>query len=738
MRALAAVAAALAIAVIASLLVSGRSVAQQAPALDPLTQAAADLAIGRSDEAAAGFLDVLTSGPLESREQAWTGLIRARAAVARNGDAATLARALLRHDPMQLERVRYLLARAAFDASDYDRAATAFRAVALGSGPLAPLARLRTAQALAAPDRNGVRRDVEAAPAFDGAANDPATLSLLRVVAWQEGARVLLRLDRVDAAYAALSALTAEAAVTGSQIAAARWLSASLRLERDDPLWELDAAAVVDASPSAPEATLAIDALLAAGVELPLLEVALVRYRARDNAVARALYETALDSPLSLTDEAVAEFYLGAIAERDSDLNLAIYYYGRTVGLIPGVTAVTYLADDALWWRALVLEERGDYARASDAFRALARDFPGSTFAARATMRDPLALLRGGLRVAAVARLRELTASPSRDAAARAAGWLAVLEGDGASGPDPASFDPTSIATILQLAGEGATARLPEAALGEWLGAPPDADGARRWLRSTIGDPPTGQPRALDDRRLVTAPALAAAGEREVARSTLFALRWSFSQSPHDLLDVAIEADAAGLSSVAFSAASSVLAVLTPQQRLRAPLAVERLAYPLIYGDDLRRIALDAGLPPLLLLALVRQESAFNPDAVSFANAIGLTQVIPPTGQQIANSLGVPWRLSDLLIPERSLRFGASYLAEQIERFDGNILAALAAYNGGPRNADRWLAAQWWPGASGYIATIDFSETRRYVERVIEQYAWYRYLYAGAPSPAMR
>ena len=152
----------------------------------------------------------------------------------------------------------------------------------------------------------------------------------------------------------------------------------------------------------------------------------------------------------------------------------------------------------------------------------------------------------------------------------------------------------------------------------------------------------------------------------------------------------------------------------------------------------LRRIALDAGLPPLLLLALVRQESAYNPDAVSFANAIGLTQVIPPTGQQIANSLGVPWRLSDLLIPERSLRFGASYLAEQIERFDGNILAALAAYNGGPRNADRWLAAQWWPGAAGYIATIDFSETRRYVERVIEQYAWYRYLYAGAPAPAMR
>lgn len=739
MRAAAAVIALIAAAAIAlaSLPASGRSAAQAVP-VDLLAEAQAELAIGRNDEAAARFLDLLTGGPVESREAAWSGLIRARAAVARNGDAVILATALLRHDPVDVERVRYLLGRAAFDAADYDRAATAFRSVAVGGGPLAPLARLRSAQALAAPDGDGVRRDAEAAPAFDGAARDRATLSQLRVIAWREGAEALIRLDRVDEAYDAVSALTRETAVTGSQIASARWLVASVRLQRGDPLWNLEAAGVLVASPGAPEAALALDALLDGGVEVPLLEAAYVRYRARDDDAARALYEAALETPLSSGDKAIAQFYLGAIAERDPDADLAIDYYGLTIGMTGGVTSSSYLADDALWWRALLLEERGDWVAASTAFRRLARDFPTSPFAARAAIRDPLAMLRGGLQIPATIRLRELTASPSRDTAARATGWLAVIDGDAASGLDPATFDPTSIATILQLAGDEATAPLPAAALDEWITSPPDSDGARLWLQATIGGRPVGQPRAEDDGRLVTAIALVAAGEREVARSTLFDLRWSFSHSPHDLLEIAIEAREAGLDDVALSAAASVLALLTPQQRLETPRAIEQLAYPLLYGDDFRQIAVDAGVPPLLLLALVRQESAFNPDAVSFADAIGLTQVIAPTGQQIANSLGVPWRVSDLLIPERSLRFGATYLADQIERFDGDIFAALSAYNGGPHNADRWLEAQWWPGAAGYIATIDFAETRRYVERVIEQYAWYRHLYAGAAAPAIR
>ena len=204
------------------------------------------------------------------------------------------------------------------------------------------------------------------------------------------------------------------------------------------------------------------------------------------------------------------------------------------------------------------------------------------------------------------------------------------------------------------------------------------------------------------------------------------------------LLEIAIVAREAGLHDIAAFAASDVLFVLSATQRLVTPLAIERLAYPLPYGELVRDVARDEGIPPLLLLALVRQESRYNPLAVSHADAVGLTQVIPPTGRLIAQSLGIPWDPSDLTRPASSLRFGASYLAGQIERFDGNIFAALAAYNGGPHNAERWLQQQWHPGGAGYIDAIDFSETEGYIEDVIEQYAWYRYLYAGAARPSIR
>lgn len=74
----------------------------------------------------------------------------------------------------------------------------------------------------------------------------------------------------------------------------------------------------------------------------------------------------------------------------------------------------------------------------------------------------------------------------------------------------------------------------------------------------------------------------------------------------------------------------------------------------------------------------------------------------------------------------------------QIERFDGNVLPALAAYNAGPGAAQRWLDSQALPGAEGYLFAVEFAETRRYLERVLENYAWYRHLYAGAERPSIR
>jgi soluble lytic murein transglycosylase len=153
------------------------------------------------------------------------------------------------------------------------------------------------------------------------------------------------------------------------------------------------------------------------------------------------------------------------------------------------------------------------------------------------------------------------------------------------------------------------------------------------------------------------------------------------------------------------------------------------LAYPSKYIDALNEAAEAEGVSPLLLLGLVRQESWFDASAVSFAGALGLTQVIPGTGSDIAESLGLTdYRESDLLEPDTSLRFGAHYLARQLEGFGGNASAALAAYNGGPGNSARWVEVAG-NDRDLFLETIDFEETRLYVRVVLENYAIYRYTY---------
>src|SRR5439155_20572001 len=115
---------------------------------------------------------------------------------------------------------------------------------------------------------------------------------------------------------------------------------------------------------------------------------------------------------------------------------------------------------------------------------------------------------------------------------------------------------------------------------------------------------------------------------------------------------------------------------------------------------------------PFLLLALVRQESFYDARAVSPADASGLTQVIPETAAGIAESLGeTNFRISDLLRPQVSLRFGAHYLGTQLQTLGGDIPAALAAYNGGPGNGTRWQEAAGSPDPDALPESIDFNGT---------------------------
>jgi soluble lytic murein transglycosylase len=153
-----------------------------------------------------------------------------------------------------------------------------------------------------------------------------------------------------------------------------------------------------------------------------------------------------------------------------------------------------------------------------------------------------------------------------------------------------------------------------------------------------------------------------------------------------------------------------------------------QVEYPLDFVALLNAEGKANGLDPLFLAALIRQESLWDPSAGSGAGALGLTQVIPPTGAAIAASLRTGFDAGDLFRPAVSIRFGAYYIAGQLSRYGGPA-KALAAYNAGPGNADRWAAAAAGGSAADFLESIDIEETQGYVASVLEHYARYRFAY---------
>lgn len=162
-----------------------------------------------------------------------------------------------------------------------------------------------------------------------------------------------------------------------------------------------------------------------------------------------------------------------------------------------------------------------------------------------------------------------------------------------------------------------------------------------------------------------------------------------------------------------------------------APLYLGRLSYPVYYADLIMPLAERYDFDPRIQFALVRQESLFESFARSGAAAQGLSQVIPDTGAWIAQRLAWPNFVNeDLYKPYVGLNFGAYYLSQQLHNFDGHVHAALAAYNGGPGNAARWLEVAG-TDLDRFVDAVDFPETRLYIERIYEGYNAYRRLYGG-------
>ncbi|MBX5464688.1 MAG: lytic transglycosylase domain-containing protein [Clostridia bacterium] len=151
--------------------------------------------------------------------------------------------------------------------------------------------------------------------------------------------------------------------------------------------------------------------------------------------------------------------------------------------------------------------------------------------------------------------------------------------------------------------------------------------------------------------------------------------------------------------------------------------------YPWPYRSEVESAARAEGVSPYLVAAVIRAESGFRPQSVSHRGAVGLMQVMPETGLWAAEQMGLgaitPAQLEE---PGLSIRIGTWYLA-QLEREFGSVPAALAAYNAGRSNVERWLRQGVWDGTAEEAARIPFPETRRFVEKVLRDAAWYQRIY---------
>jgi soluble lytic murein transglycosylase len=163
----------------------------------------------------------------------------------------------------------------------------------------------------------------------------------------------------------------------------------------------------------------------------------------------------------------------------------------------------------------------------------------------------------------------------------------------------------------------------------------------------------------------------------------------------------------------------------------RLPDAVRELTLPLRHEDIIRQQSSAKQLDPSLVAAIIYTESRFR-DQTSHAGARGLMQITPATADYIAHlSGGTRFEQGDLATPQINISYGTYYLRYLLDRYDRNEVLALAAYNGGEGNVDRWVARARTSERSLSTAQIPFAETREYVQRVLDARTRYRSKYAA-------
>lgn len=266
---------------------------------------------------------------------------------------------------------------------------------------------------------------------------------------------------------------------------------------------------------------------------------------------------------------------------------------------------------------------------------------------------------------------------------------------------------------------------------------------AETWLRETFALPADinlESPGLLaNDPRFQRGLEFWALGDYQRGKSEFESMRLEFENDPAQTFRLIPALVEIGLYRSALVASTNLLksAGLEGADALTAPEFFSRVRFGAYYLDWLLPIAESEGISPLLLLSVMRQESTYEGFISSSAGARGLMQIIPSTGEQLAQDLEWPenYTAEDLDRPYVSLLFGANYLKKQRNLFEGDLFAMLASYNGGPGNTIAWKELTPIDDPDLFLEVIRIEETRNYIRLINEIFYIYRCLYGISESP---
>jgi soluble lytic murein transglycosylase len=471
----------------------------------------------------------------------------------------------------------------------------------------------------------------------------------------------------------------------------------------------------------------------------------LSRIAAGDTPGGIADLETFIDRGQSLPQWGDAWLAKARAQARGGDTAGAIGTYRKLVEAKPDAPQ----AAKALWQVAILQDIEPPVAGAAEAYLSMARRYPKADDAWRAYQNAGLVYYRLGNYKAAADTWREMAEKVELPVFTRPVAyyWLGrALQSTGdragaeqawksavSSGED--SFYGMRAAEWLEGSQEeGMTGRAVKGAAQspQVKPAPGSQDEAAQiaaWLKTWAGSGSLSLPQSIrDDADWRRGQALLTLGLRVPALQNFERVRSRYADEPWESAALALAFRDAGANRSSLLAAEQVVA-LSGKPMEQAPVALQRLAYPMPYSDLIRAEAAKYKLDPRLLAAIIRQESRFEAGVASVAGAQGLMQVMPGTAQGIAAQMRWPdFEPRQAYWPYVNVAFGAYYINQWITNFHDSLFAGLAAYNGGPGNAQTWR--EWVPEDDDlFTAAININETRTYVQLVWSHYDAYRRLY---------